>query len=155
MGEGGADGGGGAGGGWLKHTGRHPGADLIRAVIEGVSYSQKDCLRIIEELGVPVDSIRASGGGARSAFWRQILADVFKKNVATLQTQEGSAYGAALLALVGTGEYTSVPEACRACIREASSVAPRAQDAARCAQTYETYRALYPALRPLYAAMAD
>jgi xylulokinase len=140
-------------GGWIGLTARHTRADLIRSVIEGVSYSQKDCLGIIEELGVRVDSIRASGGGSRSGFWRQILADVFATRVATLHTQEGSAYGAALLALVGTGEYASVPEASRACIREADSVLPRMEESERYARSYETYRALYPALRPLYAAM--
>ncbi len=134
-------------GGWIGLTARHTRADLIRAVIEGVSYSQKDCLDIIEELGVAVSSVRASGGGARSPFWRQILADVFGKRLATLDTQEGSAYGAALLAMVGTGEYASVPEVCRAVIREAESVTPRAQESKVYASGHPTYRALYPALR--------
>ena len=97
-------------GGWIGLTASHTRADLIRAVIEGVSYSQKDCLDIIEELGVEVNSVRASGGGARSPFWRRLLADIFGKRVVTLETQEGSAYGAALLALAGTGAYASVPK---------------------------------------------
>ena len=66
-------------GGWIGLTAKHTRADLIRSVVEGVSYSQKDCLDIVEELGVPVSSVRASGGGARSPFWRQILADVFRE----------------------------------------------------------------------------
>jgi xylulokinase len=66
---------------------------LIRAILEGVSYSQKDCLDIIEQLGVPVKSVRASGGGAKSVFWRQLLSNVMNKRVVTLATQEGSAYG--------------------------------------------------------------
>ena len=92
-------------GGWIGLTAKHKRADLIRSLLEGVSYSQKDCLDIIERMGVSLDSVRASGGGARSPFWRQMLADVFAKRVVTLETQEGSAYGAALLALVGTGVY--------------------------------------------------
>ena len=123
-------------------------------MIEGVSYSQKDCLDVVEQLGVAVSSVRASGGGARSLFWRQILADVFGKRVARLETQEGSAYGAALLAMVGTGQYASVPEACAATIREADSVGPRAAEAAVYARGHDVYRALYPALRPLYGRMA-
>ncbi len=95
-----------------------------------MSYSQRDCLDIIEELGVEVKSVRASGGGAKSPFWRQVLADVMNKRVVTLETQEGSAYGAALLALVGTGAYTSVPEVCRAAIREVNSIAPDPAEAA-------------------------
>ncbi len=138
-------------GGWIGLTARHTRADLIRAVIEGVSFSQKDCLDIIEELGVQVTSVRASGGGARSPFWRQILADVFGKPVSSLETQEGSAYGAALLAMVGTGEYASVPEVCRAVIRECESLAPRTRESALYAEAHRTYKALYPALRDAFA----
>jgi xylulokinase len=140
-------------GGWIGLTAKHTRADLIRAVVEGVSYSQKDCLGIIEQLGVPVSSVRVSGGGARSPFWRQILADVFGKPVVTLENQEGSAYGAALLAMVGTGEFGTVPEACHATIRETECVEPRAAESKTYAGGYETYRALYPALKPLYGRM--
>ena len=138
-------------GGWVGLTAKHKRADLIRAIVEGVSYSQKECLEIIEGLGVSVDMVRASGGGARSLLWRQILADVFKRPVTRLETQEGSAYGAALLAMTGTGEFASVPEACAATIREAESINPRTMEAITYAKAYETYRALYPALRPIYA----
>ncbi|MBZ5632526.1 MAG: xylulokinase [Acidobacteriia bacterium] len=141
-------------GGWIGITAKHTRADLIRSVIEGVCYSQKDCLDVVEQLGVAADTVRASGGGARSLFWRQILADVFGKRVARLETQEGSAYGAALLAMVGTGEYASVPEACAATIREADSMEPRPAESALYARAHEVYRALYPALRPLYSQMA-
>ncbi len=98
--------------------------------------------------------MRASGGGARSSLWQQILADVFRKRVASLETQEGSAYGAALLAMVGTGEYTSVPDACAATIRESDCVLPRAAESALYANGHAVYRELYPALRPLYPRMA-
>jgi xylulokinase len=141
-------------GGWIGLTAKHTRADLIRSVVEGVSYSQKDCLDIVEQLGVAVSSVRASGGGARSPFWRQTLADVFDKRVARLENQEGSAYGAALLAMVGTGEFTTVPEACAATIREAESVMPRAAESKTYAKGHETYQALYPALRPVYTRIA-
>jgi xylulokinase len=136
--------------GWIGITAKHTRADLIRAVIEGVSYSQRDCLDIVEGLGVPVNSVRASGGGARSAFWRQLLADVLARRVVTLATQEGSAYGAALLALVGSGEFASVPEVCRAVIREVDSVEPQAPAAGLYRRGHAVYQALYPALRPIY-----
>jgi xylulokinase len=141
-------------GGWVGLTASHTRADLIRAVIEGVSYSQRDCLDIIEELGVSVSSVRASGGGAKSAFWRQLLASILNKRVVTLETQEGSAYGAALLALAGGGEYASVQEVCRATIRETDSVPPCAPDAALYAKGHRIYQSLYPALRPMYAQVA-
>jgi xylulokinase len=142
-------------GGWIGLTNSHTRADLIRAVIEGVSYSQRDCLDIIEELGVEVNSVRVSGGGARSPFWRGVLAGILDKRVVTLENQEGSAYGAALLALAGTGAYGSVEEACAATIRETESVAPEAEDARYYRKAHSVYRALYPALRPLYAEMAE
>jgi xylulokinase len=127
---------------------------MIRALLEGVSYSQKDCLDIIEQMGVQVDSVRVSGGGARSAFWRQMLANVFAKRVATLETQEGSAYGAALLALVGTGVYASVPEVCKAVIREVDSISPQPEAARVYAAGHPVYRSLYPALQAFYGKAA-
>jgi xylulokinase len=145
----------GARGGWIGLTAKHTRADLIRSVVEGVCWSQKDCLDIVEQLGVPVSSIRASGGGARSPFWLQILADVFGKRVARLESREGAAYGAALLAMVGTGEFATVPEACAATVREAESVMPRAMEAKIYARGYEIYQALYPALRPIYGKIAE
>jgi len=137
-------------GGWIGLTAKHTRADLIRSLLEGVSYSQKDCLDIIEQLGVALDSVRASGGGAQSPFWRQMLADVFAKRVVTLQTQEGSAYGAALLALVGTGVYASVPEVCTAAIREVDSVSPQPDAVRTYAAGHKIYQSLYPALKAFY-----
>jgi xylulokinase len=139
-------------GGWIGLTARHTRADLIRSLLEGVSYSQKDCLDIIEGLGATLSSVRLSGGGARSSFWRQLFADVFRKRVVTLQTQEGSAYGAALLALVGTGAFASVAEACRASIREVDSVAPGANSVY--ADGHRIYQSLYPALKPFFTNLA-
>jgi xylulokinase len=141
-------------GGWIGLTASHTRADLIRALIEGVSYSQRDCLDIVEALGVAATSVRASGGGARSAFWRELLANILNKRVVTLETQEGSAYGAALLALAGTGEYASVPEVCRAAIRETESVSPSAASVAFYERAHRVYQALYPALKPIYGQIA-
>jgi xylulokinase len=137
-------------GGWIGMTASHTRAHLVRSLLEGVSYSQKDGLEIIETMGAPVESVRLSGGGARSPFWRQMLADVFNKRAAILETEEGSAYGAALLALVGTGRYASVPEVCRAAVRETGSIEPRADAAAVYAKGHKRYQSLYPALRSFY-----
>ncbi len=137
-------------GGWIGITASHGRADMIRALLEGVSYSQKDCLEIIEAIGVKVDRVRASGGGARSPFWRQMLADVFGKRVTTLASQEGSAYGAALLSQVATGAHSSVPEACKAAVREVESLEPRPRESQQYQRGYEVYRSLYPTLKPIY-----
>ena len=136
-------------GGWIGLTAKHTRADLIRALMEGVSYSQKDCLDIVEEMGIVVESVRLSGGGARSELWQQMLADVFGKRVSVLENQEGSAFGAALLALAGTGECGSVRDVCKAAIREVRVVKPRSEVQKIYADGHRTYRSLYPAIRVL------
>jgi xylulokinase len=141
-------------GGWIGLTNSHTRADLIRSLVEGVSYSQRDCLEIIEELGIAVSSVRASGGGAKSPFWRRLLANVLNKRTVTLETQEGSAYGAALLAMAGTGGTRSVSEVCRMAIRETESISPDTQDAAFYARGHRVYQSMYPALKPLYPQIA-
>jgi xylulokinase len=140
-------------GGWIGLTAKHSRADLIRALIEGVAYSQKDGLDLVTALGVNVRSIRVSGGGARSRFWRQILADVFGKPVVTVASAEGAALGAAILAMVATGEYSSVPEACGAIIRDQETLEPRTEEAKIYAHGHAVYRSLYPALKPLFPVM--
>ncbi len=142
-------------GGWLGLTASHRRAHLIRSLVEGVSYSLKDCLELLHGLGVDPSTVRLSGGGAKSPFWRQLLANVFATRVSTLASQEGSAYGAALLATVGTGAYASVPEACAATIRETDSLAPQPADAGTYQGGYEVYRTLYPTLKPLYRQMGQ
>ena len=141
-------------GGWIGLTAKHTRADLIRSVIEGVCYSQKDCLNIIEQLGVLVNSVRVSGGGGKSPFWRQVLSDVLAKPVVTLETQEGSAYGAGLLALVGTGAYSTVPEVCRHVIRETDSVMPSGAESDFYQDGHSLYTSLYPALKPIFQRIA-
>jgi len=139
-------------GGWIGLTAKHERADMIRAILEGVSYSQMDCLSIIEGMGTTINSVRLSGGGAKSAFWRQMFADIFNKKIATLASQEGSAYGAGLLAMVGTGAFSTVQEACRASIKETATVLPEAAAASEYAKGYKIYGALYPALKDIFAA---
>ncbi len=112
-------------GAWVGLTARHQTADLVRAILEGVCYSQKDGLEIIAELGAAINVVRLSGGGAKSPFWHQLFADIFNLPVATLATQEGSAYGAALLALIGTGEYANASDLAQRAIHEVSVKRPR------------------------------
>jgi len=140
-------------GGWIGLTAKHTRADLIRALIEGVAYSQKDGLDLVAALGVNVALVRASGGGARSRLWRQILADVFGRPVVTMASQEGSALGAAILAMVATGEHSSVQEACKAIVRDQDVVEPREEAAKVYAAGHAVYRSMYPALKPLFPKM--
>ena len=96
---------------------------------------------------VPVNSIRLGGGGARGALWRQIQADIYGHEVEILAAEEGAAYGAALLAGVGVGAWSSVDEACEQAVRVAARVKPDTSAAALLNRRYSAYRALYPALR--------
>jgi xylulokinase len=124
---------------------------LLRALIEGVSFSLRDCLSIIhEDMGIEISNVRVSGGGAKSLFWRQMLADIFSTSVATLANTEGSAYGAALLALAGDGPYASVEDVCATAIKEVSRVVPVAHDSAVYQRGYEVFSVLYPTLKPIY-----
>ncbi len=103
----------------------HGRGHLVRAIMEGVTYSMRDSLEIIEGLGVPVRQIRASGGGSRSPLWRQIQADCFGRKVVTINSEEGAAYGVALLAAVGAGAFKNIAEACAATISRGPGDRPR------------------------------
>lgn len=137
-------------GGWVGLTAKHTRADLIRSIIEGVSYSLRDCLEIIQQMGVEVRTVRASGGGARSAFWRQMLADILGAGVATLENKEGSAYGVALLAMTASGQYATIEECCASLIREADQMNPSPHESAAYRRGYELFTQLYPTLKPVY-----
>jgi len=130
-------------------TVRHGKPHLTRAVLEGVSYGLRDSLELMRALGVSMNQVRASGGGARSALWRQILADVFATEIVTVNVTEGAAYGAALLAGVGAGVYAEVREACARTIGLVSQVQPSA-NARVYADYYPVYQALYPILAPQF-----
>ena len=126
----------------LAHDRRH----LTRAVLEGVAFGLRDGLDLMVAAGMPApDQIRASGGGTASELWRQVLADVLDAEIATVNTTEGAAYGAGLLAAVGAGWYPRVEDAAAALVT-ATPVASPGPDTARYAEAHAIYRELYPAL---------
>jgi xylulokinase len=128
-------------------TASHTRAHLIRAILEGVAFSLKDTFTIMEEIGVPVRSIRLGGGGARSPLWRQIQADVYGSTVEILAAEEGAAFGAAILAGVGVQIWTSVDQACDAVVRVANRIEPDREASALMRRNYRVYSQIYPALR--------
>jgi xylulokinase len=140
-------------GAFVGLTLRHGKAHMTRSVMEGVTFGLRDSLELTRALGIPVTRVRVSGGGARSAMWRQMMADVFGLEVVTVNTVHGAAFGAALLAAVGTGCYRSVPEAARCVVRETGTTRPGA-DAEVYDEYYQRYRALYPGLSPHFHALA-
>jgi xylulokinase len=129
----------------------HTKNDLLRAVIEGVSYSLKDCLTVLDEMNIAVDNMAACGGGSKSKLWRQMLADVYGCPVKTIASKEGPALGVALLAAVGAGIYESVPQACAQVIEYGSSQQPVAENTKEYNKYYELYKEIYPSLKTSFA----
>jgi xylulokinase len=130
-------------------TAAHTRAHVIRAILEGVAFSLRDSLEIFKEQEIPVEVIRASGGGSRNFTWRQIQADIYGKELVTLRTSEGSAFGAALLGGTGAKIFSSVEEAARETIEVRESMTPRPDRVEIYNRYYEVYRRLYPAVQEL------
>jgi xylulokinase len=128
---------------------------MVRAILEGVTYSLRDCLEIIEQQKVVVKQIRASGGGARSAFWRQMQADVLGKTVVSMAADEGPAYGVALLAAVGAGEFNNVVEACDATVKTKGQTKPAAASRRLYDKCFTVYQQLYQSLRDDFVRIAE
>ena len=141
-------------GAFVGLTLRHGKAEILRAAMEGITYGMRDSLEIIRGLGVEVSEVFATGGGARSAFWRQMQADVYDADVSAISHAEGPAFGAAILAGVGAGVYGSCEEAADALIQTESRVEPNRAASETYRRGYETYRALYPALKPSFDAIS-
>lgn len=132
----------------------HTKADMIRAVMEGVAYSLKNCNDILNEMGAKVDEMMACGGGGTSSLWRQILADLYECEVKTVSSKEGPALGVAILASVGAGLYESVEEACGKAIKTDKVCAPIEENSNSYKKFYEIYNSLYNSLKDDYKKLA-
>lgn len=125
--------------------------DMTKAVLEGVAFGLKDSLDILMDMGVSVGEIRVIGGGAKSIKWRQILADVFGRTIVGINTNQGGALGAAILAAVGDGAYESVEAATEQIIKTTDAVHPDAQRHNQYLKKHQKYKALYEKLEPYFA----
>ena len=134
-------------GGWIGITARTTREMLIRSLLEGVTFGMRDALEIMNSMGISISQVRASGGGARSDFWRHLQADIYKQPIVLTNAAEGPAYGVAILAGVGTGVWKSVEEACRACIKQTAKVAPNKKMAAIYDRQFAIYDKLYRDLK--------
>lgn len=133
----------------------HSRADMIRAVMEGVSFSQRQCVDILREMGINTNDMMACGGGSRSPLWRQMLADLYGCPVKTSKaSNEGPALGVAILAGVGTGLYSSVEEACGSIVVPDSSVLPIETNSPIYESYYDIYCSLYPALKDSFSRLS-
>ena len=143
-------------GAWIGLTLRHTQAHLTRAVLEGVGFGVKDMFCLMRDVGLgPIEQVRISGGGAKSPLWRQILADILEAELVTVNTTEGAAFGAALLAGVGAGIWPDVDTACTQTIFIKDRVSPNEETFAVYRSLHEQYQKLYPALKPTFDALAN
>lgn len=141
-------------GAFIGLTLRHSRGHMTRAVLEGVAFGLKDSFTLIQNAGLgKIEQVRGSGGGTKGALWRQILASVLEAELVTVNTTEGAAYGAALLAGVGAGAWSDVPAACKAAIHITGSTRPDVAQVEAYRKAYPLYRELYPALKPSFDKM--
>lgn len=127
----------------------HKKRDFTRAVLEGVAFSLRDTLEIMKAQGIEIEALKLNGGGAKSPFWCQIMADVMGVPVEKLEVDEGPAYGAAILAAVGSTYFETVEDACKAWIKMGVKYIPKEKNVQHYHRKYQTYKALYPMLKTL------
>jgi len=142
-------------GAFVGLTVRHTQPHLTRALLEGVAFGLRDSFELMKGVGLgQASQVRLSGGGSASPLWRQILADVLGAEMVTVNTTEGAAFGAALLAGVGVGLWANVDTACAGAIHTTGSTAPQAAAMGQYEEVYRAYTALYPALKANFAQLA-
>lgn len=130
----------------MTHQRKH----LTRAVLEGVAFSLRDTFEIMKAMGINIPVISINGGGAKSKLWCEIIADALNVKVVKLNTNEGPAYGAAILAAVGCGLFATVEEACASFIKVTESIEPNKGNSVLYDKKYEKFREIYPATKELF-----
>ena len=135
-------------------TFKHGRTHIVRAILEGITFGMRDMLEVIKELGTKIREIRALGGGAKSPFWRQLMADVFGDEIVILAQEEGGAMGAAILAGVGAGVFGDFKETTDRLVKVASRVEPNKKTHKQYAERYALFREMYRALKPLFPSVA-
>ena len=129
----------------------HEKKHFLRAVLEGVTYSLRDCLEVLKEMDIPLADMVAVGGGGTSALWREMLCGTFNLPVKTIEAGEGPALGVAILAGVGTGVYPSVEEACKKLIKFTKPHEPK--DTEEYEKYYRIFASIYPQLKNIYKSL--
>lgn len=124
-------------------------AELIKAILEGISFEMKYNLSLLEEISIPVDELRAIGGGAKSRKWLQLKADLYGKKMVSLKVSEAASLGAAILAGVATGEYSSIEEAVEATVKIKEVFYPQEEKKRIYEEKFQIYKDIYPTLKSL------
>ncbi len=142
-------------GAFIGLSAMHTRGDMIRSLLEGVCYSLNDCLSVLNEMNIHPESMKICGGGGKSKLWRKMLADVYGIPVTTVESDEGPAFGAAILAMVGAGVYPSVKEACDAVVhvKETTECDMKAHEEYN--KFYGIYKGLYSHLKEDYRALSQ
>ena len=125
-------------------------ADLVQAVLEGVTFAIRDSFEVAKSIGVKIERSKLCGGGARSPLWRKMAANILNIPIDLPQTEEGPGYGGAMLAMVGCGEYASVADCAAALVKVTKTVEPDPEIAARYEARYRQFRLIYPAMKELF-----
>ena len=124
--------------------------DMTQAVLEGVTFALRDSFEVAKSLGIHIERTKICGGGAKSPLWRQMVADIFNLKVDIIESEEGPGYGAAILAAVGCGEYSSVQDAADALVKVIKTVEPNPETAALYEEKYQKFRQIYPTVKELF-----
>lgn len=129
----------------------HNKVNMDRAVIEGITFALRDTFELIKKLGVSINSLRITGGGAKSKIWAQMISDIMNVDVVTIEIEEGPALGAAILAMVGCNEYQSVAIACDNIVQTKDTYTPNKSNTTKYNKKYDNFIKLYPQLKPLFS----
>lgn len=125
-------------------------ADMVQSIFEGVAFGLRDSLEVARELGIPLTTTRICGGGAKSPLWCKMIANILNLKVERIAVEEGPALGAAMLAAVGCGVFSSVEEAAQAIVQVVDVIEPEPELVEKYQDRYQTFRQLYPALKEIY-----
>lgn len=127
--------------------------EMTLAVMEGVAFALRDCVEVAQKGGLKIQKTKICGGGAKSGIWKNIIANVFGIPVETLCVEEGPSYGAALLAMVGNGEFATIEDAVKKAVQIKETIYPNAEITQKYNNRYQIFKKLYPALRPVFKIM--
>ena len=126
-------------------------ADMTQAMLEGVAFAIRDSFEVAKSLGIDIPRSNICGGGSRSALWKTILANVLGIPLDTVATEQGPGYGAAMLAMVACGRFSSVRQAAQELVRVKSTVEPDRQLTQLYDERYDRFRRIYPTCKNLFA----
>jgi xylulokinase len=141
-------------GAYIGISPRHTKSHFVRSTLEGITFGMRDSLEIMRDLGLHIDQIRLTGGGAKSKFWKQLQANIYQTEVATVNSSEGPAFGAAIMAGVGAKIFKSIEEATENIIKVVENTQPVKEDSEKYEKYYQLFKSLYPKLKNSFTEIA-